>query len=188
MENTDAAALPGTVGILHSRSNSGGGPGVGPSLFEPCRRFCLCGQRLARPLSGQRLPDFSGRRPATMGRAAASPPPVRRLPVIRPVLPDAISTPARPCAFLIDLFRKEGLSDLDAMSRVFMDYPAGEIEACLFRRPSRPHHRRPYLSAHDGRLGCGRRLSGHHSHGLPARPPQPFSLPENTAAEILPAV
>lgn len=183
MENTDAAALPGTVGILHSRSNSGGGREWAHPFLNPAGDFayvangspgrfqdndCRISQAAAR-LYGQGC-RFTTASPSVAGYPSCAP-------------GCHIHTSEAMC-FLIDLFRKEGLSDLDAMSRVFMDYPAEIVGLSL-------------SAAHPDRITAARicqpMMVGWDADGaylattamaFPQGLRSLFSLPENTAAEI----
>lgn len=122
LEQTDAASLPGTVGIIHSRSKSGGDVEWGHPFVNPEEDLAYVANGSVGWFGNtEYLSEVCARLCADGWNFRSANPDLPRYPACAPGKYVHVS---EAMCFLIDECRKNGMSDREAMERVFCDYPA----------------------------------------------------------------
>jgi len=122
LEQTDAASLPGTIGIIHSRSKSGGDVEWGHPFVEPNEEFAYVANGSVGWFGNtEYLSEVSARLYNAGWKFRSANPDLPHYPTCAPGQHVHVS---ETMCFLIDECRKNGMDDRAAMEKVFCDYPA----------------------------------------------------------------
>jgi len=122
LEQTDAASLPGTVGIIHSRSKSGGDVEWGHPFVNPEENLAYVANGSVGWFGNTAyLSEVCAGLAAEGWKFRSANPDLPHYPACAPGKYVHVS---EAMCFLIDKFRKQGLSDHEAMEKVFCEYPA----------------------------------------------------------------
>lgn len=122
LEQTDAASLPGTVGIIHSRSKSGGDVEWGHPFVDPKEELAYVANGSVGWFGNtEYLSEVAAGLASEGWNFRSANPDLPHYPTCAPGKHVHVS---EVMCFLIDKFRKQGMSDREAMAKVFCEYPA----------------------------------------------------------------
>lgn len=122
LEQTDAASLPGTIGIIHSRSKSGGDAEWGHPFVDPAESFAyVANGTVGRFQNTPALSEAAAKLYADGWRFRSSNPDLPHYPACAPGQHVHVS---EVMCFLIDACKRRGLNPGEAMADVFCNYPA----------------------------------------------------------------
>ena len=183
VEKTDAASLPGVVGMIHSRRNSGGGQEWAHPFLNPAGdlAYVANGSPGCFMDNGERISQAAAQLYEQGYRFTTVDPSVPRYPAYAPGC--HIHTSEAMC-FLIDRYAQQKGSVLEAMGQVFMDYPAEIVGLAL----SASSADRIFAARISQPMMIGWDSSGAYLATAALAFPQgvggAFSLPVNTAGEV----